>query len=394
MRNIYLTITLLIFFAGTSFSTGTCHSCKGSGKLQCDYCVGYGYMGACDRCDGLGMLEEVCHTCNGSRFVSEPIGNNQFRRRACPSCNGAGSIREKCTRCIGTGHNNKCMTCLGTGTVQCRSCNGSGNTFDQMDTLGSVKNQTMSMDNSPKNLGQDGIDKYGALQDTIHVPMVIRQINLDESTSLSLAAEDTIKPKSVSIIFASEDSVKDGAVTILNPYRSDIIFSQGTKPSFSNVVKQHRIVGFVELSWENFEQLLKINPMRIVTKRRTFDLNSDELEIISSFHKYLVERLEEDRPPPDFVEYEAEPTLLYRAEPEYPPEALRAGIQADVFVKVWVDPKGKVRKAVLLKSTSEAFNKSALEASQKWIFTPAKMKGKAVSVWISIPFRFRLNKSK
>jgi protein TonB len=101
-------------------------------------------------------------------------------------------------------------------------------------------------------------------------------------------------------------------------------------------------------------------------------------------------KIEDNEPPPDFVAYEKEPTVVKKVEPKYPEIALRAGLEGNVFLKVWVDKEGKVRKAVILKSDAEIFNQAAQEAAQQWVFTPAVMQKGPVSVWVSIPFRFRL----
>jgi protein TonB len=101
-------------------------------------------------------------------------------------------------------------------------------------------------------------------------------------------------------------------------------------------------------------------------------------------------RIEDEGPPPDFVPYEKEPTVVRKIEPKYPEIALRAGLEGNVFVKVWVDKEGKVRKVVVLKSDAEIFNEAAQDAAKQWIFTPAVMQKGPVSVWVSIPFRFRL----
>jgi periplasmic protein TonB len=101
-------------------------------------------------------------------------------------------------------------------------------------------------------------------------------------------------------------------------------------------------------------------------------------------------KIEDDGPPPDFVPYEKEPTVVKRIEPKYPDLALRAGLEGNVFVKVWVDKEGKVRKVVLLKSDAPIFEEAAIAAAQQWVFTPAVMQKGPVSVWVSIPFRFRL----
>jgi periplasmic protein TonB len=105
-------------------------------------------------------------------------------------------------------------------------------------------------------------------------------------------------------------------------------------------------------------------------------------------------QIEDDGPPPDFVPYEKEPTVVKRIEPKYPELALRAGLEGNVFVKVWVDKEGKVRKVVLLKSDAPIFEEAAIAAAQQWVFTPAVMQKGPVSVWVSIPFRFRLTGNK
>jgi protein TonB len=101
-------------------------------------------------------------------------------------------------------------------------------------------------------------------------------------------------------------------------------------------------------------------------------------------------KIEDDGPPPDFVPYEKDPTVVKRVEPKYPDIALRAGLEGNVFVKVWVDKEGKVRKVVLLKSDAPIFEEAAIAAAQQWVFTPAVMQKAPVSVWVSIPFKFRL----
>jgi periplasmic protein TonB len=105
-------------------------------------------------------------------------------------------------------------------------------------------------------------------------------------------------------------------------------------------------------------------------------------------------KIDEDAPPPDFVPYEKEPTVVKRVEPKYPDLALRAGLEGNVFVKVWVDKEGKVRKVVLLKSDAPIFEDAAIGAAKQWVFTPAVMQKGPVSVWVSIPFRFRLTGNK
>jgi protein TonB len=97
-----------------------------------------------------------------------------------------------------------------------------------------------------------------------------------------------------------------------------------------------------------------------------------------------------DEAPPEFVPYEKAPEPVKRVNPLYPDLALKAGIEGQVIVKVWVDKEGKVKKALILKSTAEIFNENAIEAAKQWVFTPAMMNKGPVDVWMAIPFKFRI----
>ncbi len=266
--------TMILLFLEVAPAIDKCHSCDGTGERECDFCNGLGYMGACERCVGSGMLDEMCPKCDGSKYVSVRSSNGQYTQTACPYCHSTGSIRVKCPRCIGTGRNNKCMTCLGTGRVKCRYCGGRGYNLDQKDTSSISSSTNPVSDTSYHNL------------------IVVRQIDFDERTSLSFVAKDTTKPKTVIVIFSSEDPHRYNAVTIPNPYGPDVVFSHEAKTSTPDVARKHKVVGVVELSWNEFEQLIKINPFRIVTTHGEFDLNDNDLEIVFSLHRYLVDRHE------------------------------------------------------------------------------------------------------
>lgn len=107
-------------------------------------------------------------------------------------------------------------------------------------------------------------------------------------------------------------------------------------------------------------------------------------------------RIEEDGPPPDFVPVEKQPQPLpgNNPAPVYPEIARRAGVEGTVWVKIWVDKEGNPRKAQVLKSDAELFNQPAIDAAMKWKFTPAIMNNGPVAVWVSIPFKFRLNQGR
>jgi protein TonB len=99
---------------------------------------------------------------------------------------------------------------------------------------------------------------------------------------------------------------------------------------------------------------------------------------------------DEDAPPADFVPVEKEPVVVKKVEPRYPELAMRAGLEGKVWVKIWVDKEGKPKQVVVLKSDAEIFNEPAIDAAKQFLFTPAYMNNGPVSVWVSIPFRFKL----
>ncbi len=98
----------------------------------------------------------------------------------------------------------------------------------------------------------------------------------------------------------------------------------------------------------------------------------------------------EEQPPPEVVPCDRFPEVVKRVVPSYPELALKAGITGRVWVKVWVDREGNVKRAVLAGEGNELFNDAALEAARGFVFTPGLMNGNPVAVWVSIPFTFKL----
>lgn len=91
-----------------------------------------------------------------------------------------------------------------------------------------------------------------------------------------------------------------------------------------------------------------------------------------------------------FIPVEKQPQIVKRVIPKYPDMALRAGLEGTVWVKILVDKDGIPKKAVVIKSTAELFNDSAVNAAMSFVFTPAVMNNGPVKVWVSIPFKFTL----
>lgn len=99
----------------------------------------------------------------------------------------------------------------------------------------------------------------------------------------------------------------------------------------------------------------------------------------------------EDEPGMDtFIPVEKQPIVVRKVVPKYPDMAMRAGLEGTVWVKILVDKDGTPKKAVVIKSTAELFNESAVTAAMGFLFTPAVMNNGPVKVWVAIPFKFVL----
>ncbi len=95
-------------------------------------------------------------------------------------------------------------------------------------------------------------------------------------------------------------------------------------------------------------------------------------------------------PPDTFIPVEQFPQVVRSVTPEYPQLAQRIGIEGRVMVKLWVDKDGKPHQASVLKSDADMLNQSAIDAAMATRFTPAIMNKGPVSVWVVIPYTFRL----
>ena len=99
---------------------------------------------------------------------------------------------------------------------------------------------------------------------------------------------------------------------------------------------------------------------------------------------------EEEEEIVDIWKVEKKPTPKKQAKPSYPEIARKAGIEGTVTVYVLVDKRGKVEALGQIHG-NEVFHEAAKEAAWKWEFTPAIQNDKPVKVWVSLPFKFRLN---
>src|SRR6187402_4014725 len=76
------------------------------------------------------------------------------------------------------------------------------------------------------------------------------------------------------------------------------------------------------------------------------------------------------------------PELTHFEHAEYPAEAAKAGLQADVLLKLTVDREGNVTKAEVSTPVGNGFDEAAKAAALKFKFTPATRDGAPIPVVI------------
>lgn len=81
-------------------------------------------------------------------------------------------------------------------------------------------------------------------------------------------------------------------------------------------------------------------------------------------------------------------TILDRI--EYPPIPRRQGIEGVVYLELFIDETGAIRKVNVLKDPGFGFAEAALKAMEGIRCEPAKANGKAVAVRFRYPVRFSL----
>jgi TonB family protein len=86
----------------------------------------------------------------------------------------------------------------------------------------------------------------------------------------------------------------------------------------------------------------------------------------------------------------SQPQLLFKVEPEYSEEARKAKFQGAVVLQIIVDEKGLPRDIKVIRPLGLGLDQKAVEAVEKWKFSPGKKDGKAVPVIAQVEVNFRL----
>lgn len=98
-------------------------------------------------------------------------------------------------------------------------------------------------------------------------------------------------------------------------------------------------------------------------------------------------------PPIDsFFIVEHKPVLVHSVKPEYPHFAQQAGLEGTVWIKALVDIEGKVRDAVVYRSSETPdLDEAALKVAWDYLYKPANQNGQPVAVWVTYRVDFDLD---
>lgn len=92
--------------------------------------------------------------------------------------------------------------------------------------------------------------------------------------------------------------------------------------------------------------------------------------------------------PPRMLNDRGFATLLAR---EYPPLLRDAGVGGEVLVRFVVDVRGRPQLVRVVSSTAEPFERPSIRTIRRLRFTPARLNGNPVPVWVTLPIRWGIS---
>ena len=84
------------------------------------------------------------------------------------------------------------------------------------------------------------------------------------------------------------------------------------------------------------------------------------------------------------------PVLLKRVQPDYPHLAVLARREGDVILEGVIGLDGRIESIRVLHSVP-LLDEAALHAVRQWVYTPARMSGRPVRVFLTIKITFRVD---
>lgn len=117
----------------------------------------------------------------------------------------------------------------------------------------------------------------------------------------------------------------------------------------------------------------------------------------------------DEQDPPESIQVDTMPRPISPVAPKYPESARKLGVEAMIWLKMVINEKGDASKVVVFRSNTLSegkgteketaaalsdLNAAAVDAAKQWKFTPAVLNGTPVKVWVTLPFKFKLDASK
>jgi periplasmic protein TonB len=81
--------------------------------------------------------------------------------------------------------------------------------------------------------------------------------------------------------------------------------------------------------------------------------------------------------------------LLQKVPPNYPEQALKAGLQGPVVLQAWIARDGTIRELKLIRG-SFLLGQAAYKAVRQWRYQPYLLNGRAVEAQTYVTIDFRL----
>src|SRR4051794_6741292 len=82
------------------------------------------------------------------------------------------------------------------------------------------------------------------------------------------------------------------------------------------------------------------------------------------------------------------PRLVQALAPEYPPEALAAGKEARVKVRIHIDAVGTVSAVDVVERVGDGFDEAAVAAALQYVFEPAEIDGVPAAITVETTINF------
>lgn len=83
------------------------------------------------------------------------------------------------------------------------------------------------------------------------------------------------------------------------------------------------------------------------------------------------------------------PRRINDVQPRYPEIARQAHLQGDVVLECVIDPNGHVANVTPIKG-NPLFYKEAVDAVRQWLYTPPRLNGRPISVYMNVTVRFHI----